>query len=189
MFRSLDVLAQALVQRREVDRAGLAAQGAVDLQRPHEAAVAARAGAGAEPEQRAERVAAERRQHGEDLEVGLGLAARVVVERQLAGQRAAQRARLVGGGEREDGEEELVVADHVGEVAAPHDAARRGDVRRPALRGRLLEVERAQLAQLERGRSSHVAAIRSTACGGRGRSAQRPSPGGSSVRGSGGEPA
>ena len=68
-----------------------------------------------------------------DLEVGLRLAARVVVERQLAGERAPQRAGLVGGRELEDGEEELVVADHVGEVAAADDAARRRDVRGPAL--------------------------------------------------------
>ena len=146
----LDRLREEPVQRRKVDLARLVAELAVRVEGPDEAAVAARRRAGAEAEQRAVGVAAEGRQDGERLQIGLALRARPVVERQLAGERALERPGLAGGGEAEDGEEELVVADHVREVAAPHDAAARREVRRPAVAGRLVERQLAKRAQLER---------------------------------------
>ena len=130
-----------MVERCEVELSRGAAQRPVRLQRPHESPVATGRRARAEAQQGAVGVAAERRQHGEGLEVRLGAAALLVVEGQLAGQRPPQRARLGRDRKPEDGERQLVVADHVGEVAAADDAAPRREMRGPALRRRLGESQ------------------------------------------------
>jgi hypothetical protein len=91
----------------------------------------------------------ERRQRGQHLEVGLRPLALLAAGRQLAVEHSVQSTGpLVR--DAEDGEEQLVVADDVGEVAALHYAAGGCDISWPAGMRRAVEVERSQLQQLER---------------------------------------
>jgi hypothetical protein len=91
----------------------------------------------------------ERRQQRERLEVGLGAGALAVVVGEVAAEDAPEPTGRVGG-EPEDAEVQLVVSEDVHEVAPAGDAAGRAHVRRPAGCRSLLQVEVAQLVQLER---------------------------------------
>ena len=142
-------LAEALVERGEVELDRLSLERTVRGEPPDEAALTSFVRTGAEPEQGAEGPPGERREQRERLQIGLLFLALVVIRAQLAAQDRTQRAgRLVR--EAKDAEPELVVADHVDVVAAAGDAARSGDVRRTAGTRRRLELELAQHAQSQR---------------------------------------
>ena len=89
----LEVLSEQRVERREVELDRVAVERPVRREAPREAAVAIRRRARAEAEQRPVRMALERRQRRQGLEVRLGLAARLGVRRQLARQRPPERVR------------------------------------------------------------------------------------------------
>ena len=143
------MLAKQLVDRRQVDLSGVAAKRAVGSERADEAPVAVGRRARTEAEQCAVGMLLEWRQERERLEVWLLLGALAIVVGKLSGEHAHQVARLWRR-DLEDSEVELVVADHVDEVAAPHNAAGGAQMRWATRPRGLAHLEVAQLAQLER---------------------------------------
>ena len=145
MFSAWIVVRQPRVQRREVDRRGPRRAG---RRRPRRAHTKPRSRPGPEPEPRPSR-APNGWPPNSSSAVRTSRSGFASPRASFSSGRSPGRARRrrpgsVGGRELEDGEEELVVADDVGEVAAADDAAGRGDVgRRPRLGG-LGQAQRAQ---------------------------------------------
>src|SRR5215217_4541542 len=91
----------------------------------------------------------ERRQKRERFEIRLRAGPLALIVRKLAREHPSQPTGQVRR-QPELAQMQFVVADHVDELAPPDDAARGAQVSRTTRTGRLLQVERPQLAELER---------------------------------------
>ena len=118
-----NVLAQKPVERCKGQLIRPARERAVRGEPADEASVALRRGAGAETEQRSIGVVLEGRQHRKRLEVRLPAGALAVIVGQFAGEHPPQPTGLARR-EPKDAQMQLVVPDHVDEVAPPNNPAR-----------------------------------------------------------------